>query len=64
MCHYGHIRLSPTEHKEIARWTGIMIPVYASIAVLVIAALVVTHQPRTGELIASAPASDTASAGR
>jgi hypothetical protein len=59
MCHYDHIRLNPSERKEVARWTGLMIPIYASIAVLVLAALVITHQPRTGEMIAAAPVSNS-----
>jgi hypothetical protein len=63
MCHYGHIRLNPSERKEVARWTGIMLPVYASVALFVLAALVVIHQPRTGEMIAAAPASDSNPAG-
>jgi hypothetical protein len=67
MCRSVHVRLTPSEHKEVARWSGIMIPVYASIAVFVLVALVVTHQPRTGEMIAAAgdtTASDTVSGKR
>jgi hypothetical protein len=64
MCHYGHIRLTASEQKEVARWTGIMLPVYASIAVLVLAAVVVTHQPRPGEMIAAAPVSNSSLVGR
>ncbi len=64
MCHSVHVRLTASEHKEVTRWTGIMIPIYASIAVLVFAALIVIHQPRTGAMIAAAPIADSASAGR
>ena len=64
MCHYGQVRLNPSERKDVARWTGILLPVYASIVVFVLVALAVTQQPRTGELIAAAPASDSSLAGR
>lgn len=48
--------------KEVARWFGIMLPVYTSIAVFIVVALVVIQQPRTGEMIAATgntTASDT-----
>ena len=54
MCRAVHVRLSPSERKEVARWSGIMLPVYASIAAVILVALIATNRPRTGEMIAAA----------
>jgi len=67
MCRSVRAQLTPSEHKEAVRLAGIMIPVYASIAVFIVAALVITHQPRTGETVAAVAdrsASNTGSGGR
>lgn len=67
MCRAVHVRLTADEQKNVARWTGILLPVYASIALFVLAALVFTHPPRTGEMFAAAAdakVSDSGSGGR
>jgi hypothetical protein len=61
MCRSVHVRLTLSERKEVARWSGIMIPVYTSIVVFVLVTLIVTHQPRTGEMITAA--GDTTASG-
>ena len=43
MCRAVHVRLSSSERKEVARWSGVMIPVYASIAVIILVALIATQ---------------------
>jgi hypothetical protein len=58
MCHHVHVTLSFEDKKEVKKLWGVMIPVYASIVLAVIAVVAVTGTPRQGELIAasSAPA--------
>jgi hypothetical protein len=68
MCHTVRVRLSPAEKKEVRKLSGVMIPIYASIALVLIAVMVATHVPRSGEAIAVAKngvaASDVAPAQR
>ena len=58
MCHHAHVHvtLSAADKKDVKKLSGIMIPVYASIMLAVIAAVAVTSSPRRGELIASTSA--------
>jgi hypothetical protein len=57
MCHHVHVTLSTEDKKEAKKLAGVLLPVYASIVLAVIALVVVTGVPRQGELIASsAPA--------
>ena len=56
MCHHVHVTLSAEEKKDVRKLSGIMIPVYASIVLAVIAVVGVTSGPRQGELIASTSA--------
>lgn len=53
MCHHVHVTLSAEEKKDVKKLSGIMIPVYASIMLAVIAVVAITSGPRQGELIAS-----------
>lgn len=53
MCHFVHARLSPSERKQVARLTGIMLPVYASIALAIFAGAYVAHTVRAGTMIAA-----------
>ena len=53
MCHHVHVTLSAEDKKDVKKLSGIMIPVYASIVLAVIAVVAVTSAPRQGELIAS-----------
>jgi hypothetical protein len=64
MCRFIHVRLSPEEKKEVRKLSGVMIPIYASVALVLFAVVILTHPPRSGEAIAVAknnpPASDVA----
>jgi hypothetical protein len=54
MCHAVRVRLSPEEKKEVRKLSGVMIPIYASVALVLLAVMVVTHVPRSDEAIAIA----------
>jgi hypothetical protein len=58
MCHHAHIRVLLTEEdrREVKKLSGIMIPVYASILLAMIAAVAVSGGPRQGEMVASSSA--------
>ncbi len=56
MCHHVHVTLSAEEQKDVKKLSGIMIPVYASIVLAVIAVVSVTGGPPRGELVASSSA--------
>ncbi len=53
MCHHVHVTLSAEEKKDVKKLSGIMIPVYASIMLAVVAVVALTGTPRQGELIAA-----------
>jgi hypothetical protein len=59
MCHYGRIRLSAEDREDVRKLSGIMLPIYATAMVALLAFIVVTGGSRQGELVASttAPAS-------
>jgi hypothetical protein len=57
MCHHHiHVILSAEEKKEVKRLSGIMIPVYASVMLALIAFVVITGGSRQGDMIASTAA--------
>jgi hypothetical protein len=56
MCQHVHVTLSAEDRKDVKKMSGIMIPVYASIVLAVIAVVAVGSGPRQGQLIASASA--------
>ncbi|HXZ23036.1 MAG TPA: hypothetical protein VEH78_09755 [Pseudolabrys sp.] len=58
MCHHYHIHvlLSAEDKKDVKKLSGIMVPVYASVLVALIAFVAVTGTSRQGELIASTAA--------
>ncbi|MEJ2377713.1 MAG: hypothetical protein P8Y53_16705 [Pseudolabrys sp.] len=57
MCHHIHVTLSAEDKAAARRLTGVMIPVYASILLAVVAVLALSAAgPRPGTLVASAPA--------
>ena len=58
MCHRGRIMLSAEEREEVKKLSGIMIPVYASVMLALIAVVAVTGS-RQGELVAATPAPAT-----
>lgn len=55
MCHHYHIHvmLSAEDKKDVKRLSGIMIPVYASVLLVLISFVAVNGISRQGELIAS-----------
>jgi hypothetical protein len=53
MCHHVHVTLSAEEKKEAKKLAGVLIPVYASIALAVVTLVTVASAQRQGELIAS-----------
>jgi len=53
MCHHVHVTLSAEEKKDIKKLSGLMIPVYASIVLAVIAVAAVGGSRPQGELLAS-----------
>ena len=59
MCHHGGIRLSAEDREDVRKLSGIMVPIYATAMVALLAFVVVTGATRQGELVASttAPAS-------
>jgi hypothetical protein len=46
--------LTESEQKARLRWTGALLPIYASIALAVLAVLVF-HEQRSGDQVAAAP---------
>jgi len=58
MCHnvHVHVTLSAEDKKDVKKLSGIMIPVYASIVLAVVAVVALGSAPRQGELIASTSA--------
>ena len=55
MCHHAHVHvtLSAEDKAAAKKLSGIMIPVYASIVLAVIAVVAVSGAPRQGEQIAT-----------
>jgi hypothetical protein len=51
MCHAVRVTLSPAEAKAMRKLYGAMVPVYASLALVVIAALAFSAGPRPGEAV-------------
>jgi len=51
MCHAVRVKLSPAEAKEVRRLHGMMVPVYASLALLALAAVTLSSAPRSGETV-------------
>ena len=56
MCHHVHVTLSAKEKAAAKKLLGIMLPVYASIVLAVIAVVAVTGSPQRSELVASSSA--------
>jgi hypothetical protein len=57
MCHHHvHVTLSAEDKEDVKKLSGIMIPVYASALLALIAFIAVTAGSRQGELVASTAA--------
>jgi hypothetical protein len=57
VCHHVHVTLSAEDRKNVKTFAGIMIPVYASILLAVVAVAAVGSASRPGEMIAASSAS-------
>ena len=53
MCHRVHVMLSAEDKQDVKKLSGIMIPVYASIVLALIAVVAVSGSSPQGELVAS-----------
>jgi hypothetical protein len=53
MCHRVHVMLSAEDKQDVKKLSGIMIPVYASIVLALIAVVAVSGRSPQGELVAS-----------
>jgi hypothetical protein len=53
MCHRVYVTLSVEDKKDVKKLSGIMIPVYATIVLVVVAVVAVTGSSRQNERIAS-----------
>lgn len=53
MCHYGRMKLSAEDRESVKKLSGVIIPVYATAMLALIAFVVVAGGSREGELIAS-----------
>jgi hypothetical protein len=58
MCRSVRVRLTPSERATVNKWSGVMIPLYASIALFILGFLFVAHSPWSPEPIAVASAID------
>ena len=58
MCRSIHVRLAPSERRQTVRLSGILLPVYASIALVIFAGVYVAHTLRGGAMVtaSSSPA--------
>ena len=56
MCHHVYVKLSAEEKKEAKKLSGILIPVYASIVLAVVAVVALSGASRQGEQVASTTA--------
>jgi hypothetical protein len=54
MCRIAHLRLSPDEKKAVRKLSEVMIPIYASIALVLLAVVTITQVPHSGDAVAVA----------
>lgn len=47
MCRISDVRLSPAEKKAVRKLSGFMIPIYASVVLVLLSAIFLTNAPRT-----------------
>jgi len=58
MCRNVRVLLSETERKAVARWSGVLVPIYASLVLAVVAAAITYHVRHSEVLVAAARAPD------
>jgi hypothetical protein len=54
MCNCNRLKLSPVEKEAMRKFSGILIPIYASAAFLLIAVIALSDSPRSNGSIAVA----------
>ena len=54
MCHGVRITLTPAETKEVRKLWGVMVPIYASVALVIAASIFFNYVPRANEGVAVA----------
>ena len=54
MCHAVRVTLSPAETRQVRKLHGILAPIYASVALLLLAVAMLSHGPRSGDAVAVA----------
>lgn len=54
MCRRFAVELTPADEKDAKRWTGVFVPVYAAVALLLLGALVVPQLMPPGDPVAIA----------
>jgi len=64
MCHHVHVKLTAPETKAVRKMYGIMVPVFASIVLLLLAAITLTQPPRAGDVLMAEATSAPVTAGR
>ena len=62
MCHAVRVQLSPAERKAARKLTGFVVPIYACIALIALAAIALSSGPRPGEAVAVASGAMTPAA--
>ena len=53
MCHRVRVLFSTEDKEDVKKLTGIMIPVYATVMLVLVAAIAVSMTSQQGEVIAS-----------
>ena len=54
MCHAVRIALTPAEKRAAQKWIGVMMPVYASIAFVLLTALILMQPSHDGGMVTAA----------
>jgi hypothetical protein len=60
MCRHVHVRLTPSDENAVRKMYGVMVPVFASIVLLLFGAITLKLPPRAGEALTAeaAPVAD------
>jgi len=56
MCHHVYVRLPAEEKAAVKKLSGVMMPVYASILLAMIAVVAISGGSRQGDMVASSSA--------
>ena len=64
MCRHVHVRLSEADERAVRKIYGVMVPVFASIALMLLATVALMQPPRQGEVLTAEAARTPATAQR